>query len=108
MDAYDPFDAAEPGDEPGAEDYDAGLEPHDWDAGTDPSEHDLPNDGDGDQPEPLSLDADWYPAGDYDLVGADPDEDGYWTDLRSDHNGDGQYDTVLYAGDGGTSPYVTA
>ncbi|GAA1025963.1 hypothetical protein GCM10009557_01930 [Virgisporangium ochraceum] len=30
----------------------------------------------------------------YDLIGSDPGEQGWWTDLVSDHNHDGAYETV--------------
>jgi hypothetical protein len=30
----------------------------------------------------------------YDLIGSDPDEQGWWGDLASDHNHDGAYETV--------------
>jgi hypothetical protein len=30
----------------------------------------------------------------YDLIGSDPGEQGWWTDLASDHNHDGAYETV--------------
>ena len=29
----------------------------------------------------------------YDLIGSDPGEQGWWTDLASDHNHDGAYET---------------
>jgi hypothetical protein len=30
----------------------------------------------------------------YDLIGSDPGEQGWWTDLVSDHNHDGAYETI--------------
>jgi hypothetical protein len=41
----------------------------------------------------------------YDVIGADPDENGWWSALTSDENHDGAYDVVSYDPD--ANPYVT-
>ncbi len=41
----------------------------------------------------------------YDLIGSDPDENGWWDALASENSHDGAYDEVSYDLD--TNPYVT-
>ena len=48
-----------------------------------------------------------YDAGQYDLIGSDPDEGSLWEMAFSDVNYDGVYDSVDYT-DFGTNPYVAA
>jgi len=82
----------------------------DHEDGGDPTDHDPTDDRPiDDQPDgidPVAFAEHFEFDASFDLIGAAPDEGGWWTDLTSDNNHDGAYETVSW--DGSIDPYVAS
>jgi hypothetical protein len=72
---------------------------------TDPTD-DVPIDDHSDGIDPVAFGEHFEFDASFDLIGAAPDEGGWWADVTSDDNHDGAYETVSW--DGSIDPYVTS